>query len=544
MPKPKPNESRNDYISRCIPIVIDEGTAEDPEQAAAICYSMWRESKKTMTNDQLVKAVQSREKKTEFWHGISTADRYVKTLLETAGLEVCYRYGSKGQTSFNDVLEKASRTLVYSNEDMVVQQKSTDIANFAKLPDGVDLPKNCLMVFKHVLTTPRKDRDGDILRTEGMAVDPKMLLLWQHVHTMPIGKMLVIAEHNDKRLSLYSCIVDMNDLCHDAAVMIDNGMGRFSHGFRALEFDKVKARDGSESGYDIKKGEIMEESLVSVPANVDAETEHILLSLVEGGKLTSPIMKEVGRGLREHQPVSVPVKLDLKVVLNGQEIKNEDERRDRKGEEETEQVTTSEEADADTDEIEIEGTEDEEVKKAKPKVKPTNSEDGEEEDDEKPEETTEEQELVCPKCGSKDIVDGVCQDCGANVKEEEGGEKEEEEKTVAPDNTKAGRVLSKANETKIADARDDVTEAMKMDLPRPCKALLRSAASGLTDVLDSLGTSVEGEKETGVDEAMAIVLANATKSQRSRMVELLQLLDVVDSRSNRVKQYLALVGKE
>jgi len=41
MPKPLLGESRDDYISRCIPIVIHEGTAKDPSQAAAICHSMW-----------------------------------------------------------------------------------------------------------------------------------------------------------------------------------------------------------------------------------------------------------------------------------------------------------------------------------------------------------------------------------------------------------------------------------------------------------------------------------------------------------------------
>ena len=46
MPTPGKNEKRKDFVSRCIPIVLDEGTAEDGKQAAAICHSMWREAKK------------------------------------------------------------------------------------------------------------------------------------------------------------------------------------------------------------------------------------------------------------------------------------------------------------------------------------------------------------------------------------------------------------------------------------------------------------------------------------------------------------------
>ena len=231
MPKPKPNEKQDDFISRCIPIVMNEGTAEDDKQAAAICYSMWREDKK-MKNADLLKAIRARNgKKTQFNYGIMTADRYVKTVSDAIGLDSSYRFMAKEQTSFNDVMEKASQTLVYSNEDMLVEEKGVGGV------DGIELPKNTLMVFRHVLTTPRKDRDGDVLRTEGMNPDPKMLLLWQHVHTLPIGKMLRVVEHNTKVLRIVSCIVDMNALCHDAAVMVDNDMGRFSHGFRAVRFD-------------------------------------------------------------------------------------------------------------------------------------------------------------------------------------------------------------------------------------------------------------------------------------------------------------------
>ena len=41
MPDVKPNESREDFVKRCIPIVLDEGTAKNPSQATAICNSMY-----------------------------------------------------------------------------------------------------------------------------------------------------------------------------------------------------------------------------------------------------------------------------------------------------------------------------------------------------------------------------------------------------------------------------------------------------------------------------------------------------------------------
>jgi len=41
MPKPRSSESKDDYIQRCIPILVKEGKPQD--QAVAICYSMWKQ---------------------------------------------------------------------------------------------------------------------------------------------------------------------------------------------------------------------------------------------------------------------------------------------------------------------------------------------------------------------------------------------------------------------------------------------------------------------------------------------------------------------
>jgi len=56
MPKPKEGETKNDFISRCIPFVINEGTTDDPKQAAAICNSIWKKhhpGAKSETKDKL-----------------------------------------------------------------------------------------------------------------------------------------------------------------------------------------------------------------------------------------------------------------------------------------------------------------------------------------------------------------------------------------------------------------------------------------------------------------------------------------------------------
>jgi len=58
MPVPKEGEKRSDFISRCIPIVINEGTTDDPKQAAAICYSIWKK-KYPKSKSEILKSIKS-----------------------------------------------------------------------------------------------------------------------------------------------------------------------------------------------------------------------------------------------------------------------------------------------------------------------------------------------------------------------------------------------------------------------------------------------------------------------------------------------------
>ncbi|MFH1603429.1 MAG: hypothetical protein ABIH03_05945, partial [Pseudomonadota bacterium] len=44
MPDPRPGESEDDFVGRCIPETIRDGTTDDPAQATAICHSKWREA--------------------------------------------------------------------------------------------------------------------------------------------------------------------------------------------------------------------------------------------------------------------------------------------------------------------------------------------------------------------------------------------------------------------------------------------------------------------------------------------------------------------
>jgi hypothetical protein len=45
MPTPQENETEENFIQRCIPIVLNDGTAETPEEAYAVCASMYEADK-------------------------------------------------------------------------------------------------------------------------------------------------------------------------------------------------------------------------------------------------------------------------------------------------------------------------------------------------------------------------------------------------------------------------------------------------------------------------------------------------------------------
>lgn len=51
MPKPKKGEKEADYMNRCISMLVHEG--KEQEQVVAICYSMYKESRKPKGKKEL-----------------------------------------------------------------------------------------------------------------------------------------------------------------------------------------------------------------------------------------------------------------------------------------------------------------------------------------------------------------------------------------------------------------------------------------------------------------------------------------------------------
>ena len=66
--EPNPNETEDEFISRCVSVLINEG--KDNEQAVAICYSMWEEK-------------QSFAKVSYDWDGVGSTDEGKKAILDS-----------------------------------------------------------------------------------------------------------------------------------------------------------------------------------------------------------------------------------------------------------------------------------------------------------------------------------------------------------------------------------------------------------------------------------------------------------------------------
>jgi HK97 family phage prohead protease len=126
-------------------------------------------------------------------------------------------------------------------------------------------------VIRGVATTPSPDRVGDIVEPLGVDFKNPMPLLWQHKSDKPVG--LVKFDKPTKSGITFEATLPkidepgvLKDRVDEAWQSIKAGLVRaVSIGFRALEQTVMK--DG---GYRFVKSEVMELSLVTIPANADA----------------------------------------------------------------------------------------------------------------------------------------------------------------------------------------------------------------------------------------------------------------------------------
>lgn len=319
MPNPSENESRDDFLQRCIPQVIHEGKPRD--QAVAICNSLWEQRKMLYELDDILKS-----KRSGRW-GIGTAAVYMRSFAGCLGDGFCPVTGI-APDDWAKAIKDAERKLTYCDESMLV-----------KAFQSSDIPDGGVMNYTTVITSKRKDRDRDVLEPKGATVDPHHPLLWQHNHLHPIGKFLQTMDHDENKIVGEFSIIDM-PLGRDAAQLVRFGALRTSHGFDPEEFEPLKDKSDPDAGWHVLKYTIMETSLVSVPSNVDAmilgftekSYEKAFAQELDGirtvagrGMLKTDVMKQWADAVLNSRPKQVAVG-EMVVKVDASELKEQIDR--------------------------------------------------------------------------------------------------------------------------------------------------------------------------------------------------------------------------
>lgn len=132
-------------------------------------------------------------------------------------------------------------------------------------------------VIKGIATTPNPDRVGDVVDPLGVEFQNPLPLLWQHEADKPVG--LVTFEKPTRKGIKFEARLPkimeegkLRDRIEEAWQSVKAGLVRaVSIGFRTLEYEVIKETGGLQ----FNRSEVMELSLVTIPANADATIQSI-----------------------------------------------------------------------------------------------------------------------------------------------------------------------------------------------------------------------------------------------------------------------------
>jgi hypothetical protein len=265
-----------------------------------------------MNLEDFLTAVRKRQATGE---GIGLALPYLAGVAPCLGDGACqvrvFQMGSPEE--WHRAVKEAENRLVYRDDDMTADGGVVAVEGGVTVrqvrPWGEKKPRElspgACMDFEGVITSRKKDRDGDVLEAEGAEPDEKMPLLWQHIPMMPVGKLVAITNRSKNRVSGHFSIVD-SELGRDSAQLVEFGALRLSHGFLPLEFEQLQRDENTPEhrfpGWHVIRFKILETSLVSVPSNEDA-----VITAFSRGKLFHPLVKAWAKSLQDQLPSRVVV---------------------------------------------------------------------------------------------------------------------------------------------------------------------------------------------------------------------------------------------
>ena len=170
--------------------------------------------------------------------------------------------------------------------------------------------------FIFIASTSTPDREGDIVRADGWVLDAFKNggpLLWSHSQkSLPVGKILwikVAGEGDDGELIGKARFNETTELARDVSSLAKSGdLTGISVGFRPLDFEVRE-----EGGKEFKSQELLEVSVVNVPANPEAritafkslglKSESVIQSLMDSPFTTKAVLED-----EEERETNVPPK--------------------------------------------------------------------------------------------------------------------------------------------------------------------------------------------------------------------------------------------
>lgn len=155
-------------------------------------------------------------------------------------------------------------------------------------------------VIRGVATTPTPDRVGDVVEPMGVKYTNPLPLLWQHQSSKPVGTVKFDKPTKDginfeAKLASIDEPGTLKDRLDEAWQSVKMGLVRgVSIGFRALEYAFMEG-----GGIRFVESEVMELSLVTIPANADATIQSIK-------SIDAPLLAATGKEPKDSDRPTTP----------------------------------------------------------------------------------------------------------------------------------------------------------------------------------------------------------------------------------------------
>ena len=167
--------------------------------------------------------------------------------------------------------------------------------------------------FVFTASSERMDREGDVIKSDGWVLDNFKdggVLLWGHdQNKLPVGRVLWVKQ-DDGNLLGKARFNRQTQLSKDVEKLVRIGdLTGISVGFRALESEKTP------EGIMFNKQELLEVSVVNVPANPDAVIHTIKNLDLQSENVKLSVLDSMGNYLKKEKKETVDECVDRKIPI-------------------------------------------------------------------------------------------------------------------------------------------------------------------------------------------------------------------------------------